>query len=92
MQIGSLVKCVNSFEDLRDEWGFDYPVVGEVLTVSDIQRHPTPDVDALGIVLLFFEEHHLPFGVCDKQVDGTVNFIELIPPISVEEEVMEEVI
>lgn len=87
MQIGSLVKCVSSFEDLRLIWKFDYPKIGDILTISNISKHPNKECSNKGIVLLSFEEKpDLIFGVCDKTVDGKVNFVEVLPPINLEEE------
>jgi len=86
MQKGSLVKTVECFEDVRKVWGLNYPVKGEILTIRDIYQHPNKDMTKLGIVLLLFEEKPTLVGICDKQANGKVNFIEVLPPINLEKE------
>jgi hypothetical protein len=81
MKVGSLVECVADFTRSEIEWGFSYPKRGEVLTVSDISRHPNKSCDTKGIVLLNFEEYPYLVGVCDKTYRGKDNFIELQPPM-----------
>ena len=84
MKIGSVVETVGDFEDLRKQWGFPYPKKGEVLTVIAITKHPNNDVSRKGIVLLHFEEIPKLTGVCDKQINGEPNFVELLLPDDIE--------
>lgn len=66
MKIGDTVKTVNDFHDVGDIWGYKYPNVGDVLTISNIEPHPNKKLKNLGISLLrFVELPNLP-GVCDK--------------------------
>jgi hypothetical protein len=92
MEIGCKVICVTSFEAIRSVWGFDYPYAGDILTVIGIDPHPNKEVRANGIVCLFFKEKPTLCPVCDKQVDGTPNFIpidekseELVDTIEIQE-------
>ncbi len=90
MQVGSLVETVGNFENARLTWGFDYPKKGDILTISSITKHPNVEVSKKGIVLLRFEEKPNLTGVCDKTVHGEANFVELMPPMSLEELFKEE--
>ena len=85
MKVGSLVETVADFENLRREWGLPYPKKGDVLTVMAITKHPNNFVSRKGIVLLHFEEIPNLHGVCDKQVTGKPNFLELQLPDDIEE-------
>ena len=85
MKIGSIVETVGDFEELRKIWGLPYPKKGEVLTVSLITAHQNKNVSKKGIVLLYFEELPTLPGICDKQIDGTPNFVELLLPDDIEE-------
>lgn len=85
MQIGSIVETVGDFEDVRREWGLPYPKKGDVLTVMGITKHPNKDVSRKGIVLLHFDEIPNLTGVCDKQINGKPNFVELLLPDDIEE-------
>lgn len=89
MKIGGLVETVANFEELRELYGFPYPKKGDVLTVSDISRHPNRSVSRKGIVLLSFEELPELMGVCDRKVNGDWNFRELVVPDDLLEEVLE---
>jgi hypothetical protein len=95
MKVGSLVQCVTSFEDLRAIWHFDYPIFGEILTVTGVDQHHVPEFALQGIVLLHFDERRgPPSGICNKDCRGNVNFIEVVPPINLEavfEQSMEKV-
>lgn len=85
MEIGSIVETVGDFEEIRGVWGLPYPKKGDVLTISGITKHANRKVDRKGIVLLHFEEiPNLP-GICDKQINGEPNFVELLLPGCVEE-------
>lgn len=84
MEIGSLVKCVTSFEILRRTWGFDYPKMGEILTVKNISEHSNKECHEEGIVLLEFYERPDLIPVCDRQFNGNHNFIELLPNVNLE--------
>lgn len=77
MKIDDIVVTVNDFEELRKEWGFNYPKKGAILTISNITEHPNLNVNKKGIVLLHFKEIPDLIGVCDKQIDGTPNFIKI---------------
>ena len=77
MKEGSKVLTVNSFEDVRTLWGYPYPRLGDILTVSSVTPHPNPQMRNRGIVLLNFEELPTLTGVCDKTSNGVQNFIEL---------------
>ena len=90
MQVGSLVETVGNFEDARLTWGHDYPKKGEILTVSNITKHPNAEVSKKGIILLHFEEKPNLTGLCDKTIYGEANFVELLPPMSIEELFEEE--
>lgn len=81
MQVGSLVETVTDFEDVRHVYNMPYPNKGDILTVSHIDDHHNPKCREKGIVMLSFEELPNTLPLCDKQVDGTPNFIELLPPI-----------
>lgn len=85
MQIGSIVETVGDFEDIRREWGLPYPKKGDVLTVMAITKHPNSNVSKKGIVLLHFEEIPNLTGICDKQINGKPNFVELLLPDDIEE-------
>ena len=76
MKVGSLVEAQHDFDDVRKEWGLPYPYKGNILTVSHMEKHHA----VRGGFLLWFEELDLPTGLSDKQVDGTWNFKELLPP------------
>ncbi len=80
MQIGSIVETVGNFEKIRRMWGFPYPKRGDVLTVCSIIPHSNTDVRKRGIVLLHFEELPDVPGMCDKDINGKPNFIELKLP------------
>ncbi len=86
MEIGSIVKCIVSFEVERTTWGFDYPKMGDILTVRNISQHPDKECHALGIVLLEFQEKPSLIPVCDRQFNGNHNFMELLPNIDLEVE------
>lgn len=81
MQVGSLVETVTDFEDVRHVYDMPYPNKGDILTISHINDHHHPKCREKGIVLLSFEELPNTLPLCDKQIDGTPNFIELLPPI-----------
>jgi hypothetical protein len=81
MQIGSLVETVADFTEERNTYRLPYPNKGDMLVVSDMKDHNNAECRKHGIVLLFFEEIPNMIGICDKQMDGTPNFIELMPPI-----------
>lgn len=85
MKIGSIVETVECFEELRSNWGIPYPKKGDVLTVKSITKHPNKECDNKGIVMLQFEEINNSFGICDKQINGKPNFVELQLPDGVEE-------
>jgi hypothetical protein len=85
MQIGSIVETVGNFETERKNWGLPYPKTGEVLTVMAITKHPNKDVSRKGIVLLHFEEIPNLTGICDKTIQGKLNFVELLLPDDIEE-------
>ena len=78
MRIGSIVETVADFTEVSKVWGYNYPDKGQLLTIRLIEDHPVPDVAALGIVLLYFEELPDLVGVCNKKADGIPNFVELI--------------
>lgn len=86
MKVGSIIKCVVSFEHLRSIWGFDYPKMGDILTISHLNPHPTREGKLHGILELYFTEKPKCIGLCDKQANGNHNFIELVPPIDLEKE------
>lgn len=86
METGSLVKCVVSFELLRKQWGFDYPKMGDILTVSQVIEHPNKECRDAGIVCLRFVEKPRLCDVSDRQINGNHNFIELLPHIDLVEE------
>lgn len=71
MKTGSEVITVSSFEDLRQVWGFNYPCVGDVLSVSGV--FPRWD----GLWLKFVEKPEL-VPLAHIQHDGTPNFIEVL--------------
>lgn len=77
MKIGSIVETIECFEELRKTWKIPYPKKGDVLTVKSITKHPNNECKAKGIVMLQFEELNNPFGICDKQVNGKHNFVEM---------------
>jgi hypothetical protein len=81
------VKCVVSFESLRKTWGFDYPKMGEILTVSQIKEHHDKECRDAGIVLLRFYERQNCCDLSDKQINGNHNFIELMPNIDLAVEI-----
>lgn len=85
MKVGSIVQTVANFETLRAIWGLPYPKVGDVLTVCAITQHPNNEVSKKGIVLLHFEELPNLTGLCDKEVSGKPNFIELMLPDEIED-------
>ena len=85
MKTGSIVETVGDFESIRKEYSLPYPKKGDVLTVIGITKHPNKDVSKQGIVLLHFAEIPSLPGVCDKQVNGKLNFMELILPDEIEE-------
>lgn len=88
--IGSRVKTVGDFEELRMLWNLPYPKKGDVLTVKSIEQHPNKKLRDMGIVLLYFVESSNTKGICNKTAYGDFNFI-LIPPIQNEEiELFEE--
>lgn len=78
MRVGSIVEVVGNFEESRLVWGLPYPKKGEVLTVSFVTEHPTPNVRNKGIVLLTFEELPNMIGICSMTFDGKPNFVELL--------------
>lgn len=85
MQVGSLVETISDFSELKKEWNFiNYPNKGDILTVKNIMPHPHNQMRHLGAVMLTFEELDNPYGISDKKVDGTPNFIELQPPMNIE--------
>jgi hypothetical protein len=85
MQVGSIVETVGDFEELRKIWNLPYPKKGDGLTVKAIFKHPSKETSKKGIVLLHFEEiPELP-GICDKDINGKPNFIELLLPDDIEE-------
>jgi hypothetical protein len=92
MEIGGLVKCVVSFDDLQNTWGLIYPKEDEILTVNFIEAHPNKECRDVGIICLHFEEYPLLIGLCDKQINGTVNFIEILPKIHFIQEELQEAI
>ena len=68
MQTGSIVQCVVNNAELEKEWGWKYPELNEVLTVSAITEHPNLDVQKAGIVLLHFEEYLLNRSICSDEI------------------------
>lgn len=97
MKVGSHVETVGDFEEEWKSWDLPYPNKGDVLTVSHIAPHPNKECNDAGIVLLSFEEKPSLPGLCDKKIDGEVNFVELRLPDAVaealevpEEELMEQ--
>ncbi len=93
MQVNSLVKCLTDFEQVRKEWGFKYPYKNDILTISAIESHPVGHCRRLGINLLWFHETPELVGVCDKDIEGIWNFMEIQPPmeISIENFINEKV-
>lgn len=85
MQIGSIVQTVGCFKEVRETWKIPYPKKGDVLTVKLITKHPNKECHDKGIVMLQFEELANTFGICDKQVNGKYNFLELRLPAEIEE-------
>lgn len=83
MQVGSIVKTVTNFDDVRNEWKLNYPHYGDILTVSDIQPHPNEEMHRIGAVLLSFEEKPDLPGISDIKIDKEPNFIELLPPMDI---------
>lgn len=81
MQVGSLVETVADFTEEQAIYNLPYPQKGDYLVISEIRDHHNPQCKSLGIVLLSFEELPTTPGLCDKQIDGTPNFVELLPPI-----------
>jgi len=67
-----------------------YPKKGDCLTVVNIAKHPNNEVSKKGIVLLYFEEIPNLLGVCDKQINGNPNFVELLLPDDIEELLVEQ--
>lgn len=80
MRIGSLVEAQHSFDDVREQWGFNYPYKGDILTVSGMMKHPKCE----GLVLLFFEEIDMPHGISDKTITDQPNFLEVMPPMEID--------
>lgn len=85
MDVGSIVYTVAIFDDLALDWGLVYPKKGDVLTVSEITKHPNEMVSNCGIVLLRFKEFPKLMGICDKDITGKPNFLELQLPEDIEE-------
>ncbi len=85
MKKGSIVQAVVGFEVVRQQWGYSYPKKGDILTVSEVAKHPNPKVSKAGIVLLYFEELPNMIGICDKTINGCPNFLELHLPDCIEE-------
>ena len=78
IHIGSKVIAQTGFKKLRKIYGFPYPRKDQVLTVSQISMHPNPECREKGIVLLrFLETPDLTIGVCDRKVNGKLNFKEV---------------
>lgn len=77
MKIGSVVETVGNFDELRNLYGFPYPQIGDVLTVSDIYSHPNTKLQKKGVRLLYFKELPTLTGVCNKNKNGEPLFIEL---------------
>lgn len=91
MKIGSTVKTVTSFERMP-LYGKMYPKLGEILTVSDIQPHPNPECLRCGMQLLSFEEKPDIPGICDRRFSGQLNFVEMLPPMTIDvEKIYEDV-
>lgn len=85
MQVGSLVEVVSDFSEIKREWPFiSYPNKGDILTIKSIMLHPRSQMRRLGAVMLTFEELDNPYGISDRKIDNTPNFIELQPPMSIE--------
>jgi len=93
MRVGSIVETVGSFEHVRKIWSFPYPKSGDVLTVLSITEHPSKEIREKGIMLLYFEElpPSMP-GLCDKQISGKPNFIELLLPDDINELLKEPIL
>lgn len=85
MQTGSICQCVVDNSELEKAWGWKYPKLNEVLTVSAITEHPNLKVQKAGIVLLYFEEYPFLIGQCDKNIEGIPNYVELRLPDDIEE-------
>lgn len=88
--IGCKVKTISDFEELRKVWNLPYPRKGDILTVKHIEPHPNRNLREKGIVLLYFIESNNPNGVCNKKVNGDINF-QLIQPIESEIVLFEEI-
>lgn len=90
MEVGSLVETISDFEESRITWGLPYPKKGDILTISSITPHHVSHCRKLGIVLLEFYELPNLIPICDKDINGKVNFIELLPLINIEELIEEQ--
>jgi hypothetical protein len=78
IHIGSKVITQTGFKKLKKIYGFTYPKKNQVLTVSQISMHPNPECREKGIVLLrFLETPELHVGICDRKVNGKLNFKEV---------------
>jgi len=80
MQIGSLVQAIEDFDDVRRDWGFNYPNKGDILTITDIEPYTFGDMaKQKKYVMLYFEELRLPLGICSRC------FREVQPPMDLSE-------
>lgn len=81
MEVGSLVETIGDFTELRMTWNLPYPKKGKILTVASIILHHNNHSRKKGIVLLKFEELPNLVEVCDKTINGKINFVEVLPPV-----------
>lgn len=79
MNINSLVECVHDFTMLKKIWKIEYPEKGDILTVSNISRHPR---DSSLIMLSFHEKPDIP-PLCLNPIDKKHNFIEIQEPLQI---------
>jgi len=75
--IGESVTTFADFADLRKEWGYPYPKIGEVLTIERVEDHPDQECKDNGIVLLQFKEKPGLCGVCNKNMNHQLSFVKI---------------
>jgi hypothetical protein len=60
---GSLVVCNYHFDDQRKRYGYNYPRIGDILTVTKTRRNEENEI------VLFFDELKLPCGLYEDCFD-----------------------
>ena len=77
MEVGSLVKANNNFDDVRKEWPqYPYPIKDQILTIKTMVKHHKWGINknTYKFYLLTFEEMET-FPLCHR------NFDEIQPPM-----------